>query len=792
MLRNYFKIAWRNLTKNAVFSLINIIGLTIGMTACFLIALYVNFESSYDAFNTKADRTYRLVTDIINPSETINTNTTAWAYAPNLKNDFPEVETTVRVYGGSFLVIKDEVKFQEEKTLFADSTLFKIFDFKMVNGNPNTALAEPYSIVFTKTGAKKYFGDKDPVGQSLIFSGDMHPAKVTGVIEDIPENSMVRTDMLVSMSTLTEDVFKGVESQWGNFDPITYLLLKEGTDYKSFEKKLPGFILHHNSAEMKELMVDYKLMLQPLKSVYIHSNRQGEKGAAENIYTFSIVALFILIIACINFINLSTARSVERAKEVGIRKVVGALRGQLNRQFMAESVLPCLIAFVLTVALSALLIPSFNQLAGKTISAGILENPCYLLILFGGSLVIGLLAGVYPALVLSSFQPVPVLKGRFTSGTRGIFLRKGLVVTQFTISIVLIISTIIVYNQMSFMRGYDLGFTKDQVLVVKTEGDKARHSFKESLVGIPGVKIAAASGAVPGARYEEAYSKIENKVGEMQITGLPLYFVEFDFIEVYKLKMAAGRPFSRKFMTDTTQAMVINEAAVRHLGYHSAEEAIGKKFDQWERQGQIIGVVKDFHFKSLQESVKPLTMRIEPFASTMVSIQIDGSNGQATLKAVEAKWKEILPQRPFNYFFADEYYDRQYRSEDQFGKLFLNFSVLAILISCLGLLGLASYSTLQRTKEIGVRKVLGASVTTIVTLLSRDFVKLVLVAFIIAAPLSWYLMYKWLENFAYQTKIYWWIFALAGAVAFLIAVVTISYQAIKAAISNPVKSLRTE
>jgi len=793
MFRNYLKIAFRNLWKHKVFSFINIMGLTVGMSACFLIFLYVNFELSYDAFNSRADRIYRLVTDIKTPSETINTPVTSWAFAPGIKNDLPEVDAFTRVSGGSFLVRKGELKFQEEKTVFADSTLFRVFDFKLIKGNPATALKDQFSLVFTEKAAKKYFGDVDPIGQTLLLSGEGFPAIVTGIMKDIPENSQVKGDMFVSMSTLTQKLNKGLDEQWGNFGATTYLLLKPGTTGKALEKKLPGFLKNRAGKLMTELNMHYTLFLEPLRDVHLLSTRgSDEAGSMNNVYIFSVVAIFILLIACINFVNLTTARSVERAKEVGIRKVVGAPKWLIARQFISESILLCLIAFVFAIVLSAALIPLFNNLSGKIISEGILSNLPFVLGLFVASIVIGILAGIYPALVLSSFEPVVVLKGRFTTSFKGALLRKGLVAVQFAISIALIIATIVVYTQMDFMPNRDLGFSKDQMLIINSEGDPKREAFKESLANLSGVKSTATSSSVPGSGNPGAYSEIENKSGDMQIANLDLYFVDFDYISQFQLKMAAGRPFSREFGTDTTQAMVMNEAAVKLFGYSSPEQAIGRRFKQWGREGKIVGVVKDFHFRALQETIKPLTMRIEPRNTDLVSVKIDGGNIKGTIAAIENKWKSIMPDRPFSYYFMDEFFDRQYRSEERFEKLFFNFAILAIFISCLGLLGLASYSTMQRTKEIGVRKVMGASIGSIVGLLSRDFLRLVLIAFIIASPIAYYGMYKWLQNFAYRTDIHWWIFLIAAFLSVAIAFITVSFQSIKAALMNPVKSLRSE
>ena len=793
MIKNYFKIAFRNLWKHRVFSFINIMGLTVGMTAFFLIFKYVQFELSYDSFNSKSDRIFRVISDIKTPSEIIHASGPSWAVPPFAKEEFPEVESFVRLTGDNLLVRKGNIKFQEENVQWADSSFFHVFDYKLLKGNPQTALKDQFSIVFSETAAKKYFGKQDPMGQTLLITGDAFPAKVTGVMKDMPENSQIKADMLLSMTTITQKFNQNLDSQWGNYGAKAYLLLKPGTNAKALEKKFPAFLEKKNGEEMKKLQMVPTLFLEPLKDVYLRSTRDGSKtGNINNVYIFSLVAAFILMIACINFVNLTTARSAERAKEVGIRKVVGAGRSQLARQFIGESVLLCLIAFLLSLLCSGLLMSTFNELSGKIISRGVFDQPQYVAILFITSIAIGVLAGLYPALVLSSFQPVSVLKGRFSTGTRGTLLRKGLVIVQFSISIALIISTIVVYTQMKFMRSQDLGFNKDQKMIIDSHGDPAKNTFREAVNSVPGVLSTALSGSVPGGGNPGAYSKVENPKGEMQIANLDLYFVDFDYIPQYKIKMIAGRPLSKDFKTDTTQAMVLNRAAVKLFGYSSPQQIIGKKFDQWGRKGTIVGVMEDFHFRSLQEEIKPLSMRIELDNCGLISVNVKASNLPATIAAIENKWKAMVPNRPFSYYFLDEFFDKQYRTEDRFGKLFFNFALLAIFISCLGLLGLASYSTLQRTKEIGIRKVMGASVATILNLLSKDFLKLVLMSFIIASPIAWYFMHKWLESFAYRVGIGWWVFVLAGVLAFVIAILTITLQAMKAAMANPVKSLRTE
>jgi putative ABC transport system permease protein len=769
-------------------------GLAVGMTACFLIYLYVHFETNYDAFNTKADRIYRVVTDIKTPSDVLHWSATSAPMAINMERDFPEVQSAVRIAGQSFLVRKGTEKFQEKNSLMADSTLFQIFDFPLIYGDKNTALKEPMSVVLSQTAAKKYFGNKNPVGQTVILTGKNLNATITGVMKDIPENSQITADMIVSMSSQNQ-IYGGTnDSAWANFYLSSYLLLKPHTDYKKLQAKLPQFIDRHTGKMLKDAQMSFTLFLEPLRDVYLYSTRDGSKsGNINNVYIFSVIALFILLIACINFINLTTARSAERAKEVGIRKVAGADRFQLAKQFIGESVVISLIAFVISVILCSLLLPSFNQLAGKQVSTAFFYHPMYIVNLFLIATGIGIIAGFYPALVLSSYKPVSVLKGRFVTGNKGILLRKGLVIFQFTISIILITGTLIVYNQLHYMRSRDLGFNKDQTLIIDTNDDKNKDAFEQSLSSIQGVSSAAFSSAVPGGGTSTAYSKVEDNTGEMQTTNLDIYFVDFNFINQYKIKLVAGRGFSPDYGGDTSHAMVINESASKLLGFTSPQQAIGKNFDQWGKQGKIIGVVKDFHYQALQQPIKALSMRIDSSDNyQFISIKVAAKNLPSTIKVIESKWNQIIPNRPFDYSFLDESFDKQYRAEDRFGKLFFNFAILAIFISCLGLLGLASYSTLQRTKEISVRKVLGASVSGVTTLLTKDFIRLVLIGLVIASPIAWFIMNKWLQGFAYRTNLGWGTFLVAGLIAVFIAIITVSFQAIKAAVANPVKSLRTE
>jgi putative ABC transport system permease protein len=791
MIDNYLKIASRNLWRHRGFSAINVLGLAIGMSACFLICLYVSFELSYDKFHSKSDRIFRVVTDIETSNETSHKGS-SWAYGPNMVKDFPEIETFVRLSRVSFLVRKGNAKFQEEKTLFADSTLFKVFDFKLIRGNAQLALRAPLSIVFTETAAKKYFRGADPIGQTVLLDAEGLVANVTGIVQDLPPNSQIKANMFLSASTMKR--YKpDADREWAAFEPMTYLLLKPNTSAESLSAKFSDFLERHAGKIMAEQKLRYKILLEPLESVYLHAEYVGgvEKGNAAYVYIFTAVAVFTMLIACINFVNLTTARSVERAKEVGMRKVVGAGRWRIAKQFICESVLICLIAFFVSVIFSAILIPHFNTLAGKEISQGIIADLSFVVMFLVVSIGIGVLAGMYPASVLSSFQPASVLKGNFKNSGKGVFLRKTLVISQFAVSITLMIGTLIIFNQMDYMQNKDLGFSKDQILVMDTDADPNKEVLRKSLSAINGAILASRSSSIPGSRYQNSTSQIESAGGDFQTADLHEVLVDFDYISLFELKMLAGREFSKEFATDSAKAMIINEAAAKLLGYSNPSLAVGKQFRQSGSEGKIIGVVKDFHFQSLQESVQPLTMRIEPEYCNLVSVKIASADLSGTLKRIEEKWNVLMPNRPFGYFFMDEYFDRQYRSQEQFKALFMNFAFLTIFISCLGLIGLSAYATIQRKKEVGVRKVLGGSTASIVFLFYRDFLGLILIAFIIAAPVAYFLAEKWLDGFAYRTNISPWPFFLTAILTAIVAIITTSFQSIKAALEDPVKVLKS-
>lgn len=801
MFKNYIKIAFRNLWRHRVFSGINLLGLAVGMASFLLIFSYVSFERSYDSFHTKADRIYRLTCDTRTETEVIHTGTTSGPVGSAIKANFPEVEAQARICFMNFLTQNGTRKFQEDNIVAADSTLFSIFSLPFLKGDPATALSAPFSAVLSEAAAQKYFGSDDPIGKALVLDGK-YTIRVTGLMKNIPANSQFHGDIFLSMSTFSGRLYGDWDRSWGNFNWFTFLLLKPGADAARLEARLPPFVKEKAADVEKATGMSYTYHLVSLKSVYLgpslNNYGQGEPtGSNSNTYIFSIVGAFILLIACINFVNLTTARASERSREVGIRKAVGAVRAQLTAQFLGESILLCLIACGLAIGLCNLLHPVFNTLLGKDIPLKAFGAGGYIGLLLFISIAIGCLAGIYPALVMSGFNPIAVLKGRFVSTRKGLAMRQVLVVFQFTISTVLIIGTIVVYNQLKYMQDQDLGFNKNQEVAIDYHGDSAvqvnTEHIRQELASLPNIKGVSFSSNIPGNSPNNWYLQIANPKGNMQGANLNFYVIDFDYFTHYGIKMAAGRGFSKEFGTDTTKAMVLNEAAARSLGYNDPTLAVGKKFNMWGTDGTIIGVAKDFHFRSLQEAIQPLAFRVfNPRFYGMISVKISGDHIPQTITALGERWKLLAPERPFQYSFVDEDFAKLYSSEDRFQRVFLYFGLLAIFISCLGLLGLAAYSTIQRAREIGIRKVLGASVTTIIGLLSKEFLRLVFIALVIASPIAWFVMHSWLQDFAYRTTIAWWVFPLAAGTAVLITFLTVGFYSFKAAAADPVDSLKME
>ncbi len=793
MIKNYFKIAFRNLWRHKGYSAINIGGLAVGMTAGFLLLLYIGYEMSYESFHSNKDQLYRVVTDIKTPSDDYKTPVVDWNILSEITAEFPEIQNSTRLFDTEFDVQKDGANFNEDRVLGVDDTFFEIFDYKLLQGNPSEVLKAPFSLVLSETTAKKYFGNENALGKTLKIMDDSRVATVTGIMQDNPDNTQIKSDLLISISTYTEVLDPSLNQSWADFSNRGFVVLNKNVNTKDLENKIAAFNQRIHGDAMRETELDLTYFLEPIEDIYLYSER-GSSPQIGNVYIFLIVALFILLIASINFINLTTARSVERAKEVGIRKVIGAQKSQLSIQFLSESIVICLFAFILAIVFTWIALPYFNELAGKEIASSIWDNPLYPLSLFGIAILIALFAGSYPALVLSSFKPIQVLKGKFSSTSRGALLRKGLVISQFTISVVMIVCTIIVYNQISFMRDQDLGFNMDQVMIVETDGSAQQKRMIDELEKIPSIVSISTAATVPGGGGDnsQALSKIVNQQGNEQTLTIERYRIDDEYIDQFGLKLLAGRNFSRELASDSLNSMIINEKALQLLGYSDPQEVIGKGFDQWGRQGQVIGVVKDFHMTTLKEEIAPLSMVYNNTGNSLINVKMSGVNVQQTVAQIEESFRKSFPNKSFYYEFVNDLFHEQYQAEELFGKLFLGFALLAIFISCLGLFGLASYSTLQRRREIGIRKVLGASSIGIVNLLSKDFLKLVLISVLIATPIAWFAMDEWLQDFAYRMNLSWWIFALAGALAIGIALFTVSFQAIKAAIANPVNSIKTE
>jgi putative ABC transport system permease protein len=806
MLKNYFKIAWRSLLRNKAYSIINITGLAVGIACCVIISLYVKDELSYDRYHKNADHIYR----VIHAYQAVQAGEKTppppgpgefqvWGNAPvgpALSADFPEIKHLVQFTSpGSWLFQYKEKRFQEENIIFMDTAAFDVFSWRMLAGNPKTALTAPGSIVLTKSMAERYFGNANPLGQVLKAEGNQ-TFTVTGVMEDVPSNSQFTFDGLLSMNYFRQ-IRPEIFPEWGYIDFYTYFVLDGHSNIKTLEARAADFVKRRYPESNGG---KYTIAFEPMASAYLHSQaarQPGVTGSLSNVYIFSLVALFILLIACINFMNLATARSMERAKEVGVRKAVGAYQQGLIYQFLTESVVISTIAAVLAVGLIFIALPLVRDISGKPLPYYDLISWKALPVLIFTPLVVGILSGSYPAWVLARFRPAVVLKGKFEASGKGIMLRKGLVVLQFSLSIALIASTVIVFSQLNHLRNHHLGFTQNQVLVIDYGGDgevnKKIDMVKAELSKNPAVLAASASRAVPGEFFPNAGTSIESASGEMKHFSPALYEIDFDFVPLYEMEMASGRAYSRDFPADTEHSLIMNEAAAKLYGYADPAAIVGKRFDQWGRKGTVIGVVKNFNYQSLHKNVEPLILRMAPFyALNRISLRVKPAHLSRTIRELEQTWNQLAPQRPFRYSFLDQSFNNQYQQDLRFGEIFSAFALLTIFIACLGLFGLATYATEQRIKEIGIRKVLGASVANIVQLLSSSFIKLVLVAFIIATPLAWWSMQRWLEGFAYRVNIQWWIFLLAGGLAVVIALFTVSYQAVRAALMNPIRSLRSE
>ncbi|MCC6287604.1 MAG: ABC transporter permease [Chitinophagaceae bacterium] len=804
MFKNYFKTAWRNIRKNKLFSFINILGLSIGISTFFIIMLYVQDEMSYDRFNKNADNIARVVFHANLNGGKIDESVAMPPVAQTMKKDFPEVQDATRISDfGTPKIIYNHTVFKDDRFALVDPNFLSIFTLPMIEGDAKTALTQPDAIVLTREAAEKYFGKKEAIGKIIEINTDSNRVyKVTGIIKSIPANSHFHFDMFGSLTSWAD----AKSNTWLGGGYHTYLLLKPGTDLKKMEARFPAMVKKYMGPQIQQAMGlsleqfitkgnSLGFALQPLKDIHLNSNTTTEfepGGNATYVYIFGGVAIFMLIVACINFINLSTAGASKRAKEVGIRKVAGSGKLQLISQFLSESILITFFALLIAFVLVQLALPAFNNISGKHLSFDV--KP--VLSFIGLGLLVGLVAGIYPAFYLSSFKPIAVLKGKLTANHKSFGLRSGLVVFQFFISVGLIIGTIIVYQQMKYIQNKDLGYSKEQLLTIPNSYalGKEEQVYKQQMLQDPRIVNATISGYKPAgpSNYNNALAYPHGN-DNLVVNG-DEYNVDENYIPTLGMKMVSGRNFSKEFATDST-GIILNEAAAHAFGWNDMS-AVGKTIiRQNSNRGtnvpfHVIGVVKNFNFKSLREAISPLYMSLNPESGLIFKIKTTDVAG--LLATMKKNWDAYNTGEPFAYSFMDDLFNKTYSAEQKTGIILNIFSVLIILVACLGLFGLVTYTAEQRTKEIGIRKVLGASVSQVTQMLSKEFLKLVLIASLIAFPVAWWGMHKWLESFAYRIDISWWVFVVAGVAALLIALITVSFQAIKAALTNPVKSLRTE
>jgi len=807
MLTNFIKIAWRNLIRNKAFSAINIIGLALGLATCLLISLFVLDELSYDRFHEKANRIVRVFFRGSMQGGKMNEAHVMRPVAQTLKTDYPEVQEATRLrIGGSPFISYGDKTFRDASLVYVDSNFFQVFTFPILQGDARTALVRPNTAIITQALARKYFGKANPLGKVLTIKSWNTTFQVTGIIDRIPTNSHIQADFFASMASFPEDK----APSWMTSEFFTYLVLPQGYDYKQLEAKLPQVVDKYmgpqiqqsfgmSMAQFRQKGNDLGLFLQPLTEIHLYSTFAYDlspPGTIQYVYLFGAIALFMLIIACINFMNLSTAGASKRAKEVGIRKVLGSVRQSLTSQFLIESMLLTGIALLIAVGMVYASLPAFNALAGKTLAINFLANAWLLpgLLLFG--LLVSVLAGSYPAFFLSSFRPVAVLKGtKFTGDRKSIGLRSGLVVIQFFISITLIVSTTVVYRQLSYIQHKKLGYNKDQVLVLPETWllGKKEEVFSSQIMQDPNVLNVSTSGYLPAGPSNNNNFMVYPETNATQLVKTLRYDVDYNYIPTLGMQLATGRNFSPAYGTDST-SVILNETAAKTLGW--GDKAIGHTLTNTNNDGnkgtyRVIGVVKDFHFKSLHERISPLVMVLGNSTGTVI-VKVKTKDLTGLLANLTKQWNQLAPEAPFTYSFLDERFNDTYRTEQKIGQILGLFAGMTIFVACLGLFGLATFMAEQRTKEIGVRKVLGASVTSIVALLSKDFLKLVGIAIVLSVPVAWYVMDRWLQDFAYKIELSWWVFALAGLLAVGIALATVSFQSVKAALMNPVKSLRSE
>lgn len=794
MIGSYLLIALRNLRKHFSYSLINIAGLGLGLATCLLLSLWIRHELSYDSFHTKLDRIYRPAMEYSFGGQTKGVATSPTIILPTLQKDFPEVENGVRLYNSAsfrpYIVRKGDKLFEEGRFYYADSSLFDVFDFKLVKGDPNTALVGKSNLVITETIAKKYFGDEDPIGQTLTIN-NRDECVITGVVEDLPSNSMIRFDFVGSFSALNARI------QWWSANYQTFVVLRPDADPKAVEDKFNEVVKKALASETTASGDYVKYVFHPMKDIYLRSTLQEPEltGSIDYVYIFSAIAMLILVIACINYVNLATAKAADRAKEVGVRKVVGALRKQLIIQFIGESIVITAVAFLLAMFLSSASLGLFNSLTGKEFTQSMLFEPGFLLISLFVLAGIALLSGLYPALIITGFKPVNILKGNFRTSTRGVWLRKSLVVFQFTVSIILVIGTIVIMKQVEFIQNTKLGYDKDNVVTLPLDRKtyEVFDQLKTELLRRGNVTAVGRATESP-VRIQAGYSvEIPGSDRGMLIAAAP---IDDGYIPATGIEIIAGRNLTlddiERMKKDTISSFLPNETALKELGIE-VDQAVGMQLKMNGRKGPIIGVVRDFHFASLHEKIKPLMFFAEYNSYNWYFVRFEPGSVQQGINDLREVCTTLTPHRPFDYKFLDEKFGALYTTEQKMGTVCSAFATLAIIIACLGLLGLVAFAASQKTKEIGIRKVMGASAPGIVVLITKDFAALVIAAIVLGIPLSWYLMEEyWLVNFEYRTVIGVWPFVVAAGGCLLVAFGTAAYQAIKASMINPAQTLRNE
>ena len=789
MIKNLIKTALRHILKHPGYSILNILGLTLGISSALFLIIYVTDELSYDRYHENAGRIYRVSAKITEPDDQFTWNVAQIPMGPQVVQDYPEVQSFVRFINMPRSLYKYEDKeYIEEDFYYADSTLFDIFSYKVLKGEVMTAVKDPGKIVLTETAAARYFGNADPIGKTLT-AGD-NTFEVTGIIEDVPSNSHFRFDAVSARNNLPKQL-----GSWGNFGVFTYLLFPQNYDVKAFETKIQGMYDAHMKTIFEPLKIKIEYILEPITKIHLYSTNPGEPeptGSITYVIIFGIVALFLILIAAMNYMNLSTARSSRRAREVGLRKVVGSRRGPLVTQFLSESVILTLISLLLSIILLIILLPKFNLLAGKSFNLSTLVSPIVIISVLGIVLLTGILGGSYPAFFLSRFSPLTVLKGEITQGSAGTLFRKTLVVIQFTISVGMIICTMVVFRQLKYLKSMDQGFNQENVLTLELNQGMVRKYpvLKLALLENNEIKYVTSTNTQIGEGSGKVIFNMETDQGMSQ-RGINFAVVDHDFIDALGIKIISGRDFQQDMPSDTLTGVVVNETLAKRLGW---SDAIGKKVqlgDGAQINARVIGVMKDYHQTGMYNEIESL-MLVYRERNNIIYIKLSGNNKEQTISFIENKWKEVFPDQPFTYTFLSERFNRQFEADEKRGKIFTIFTILAILIACLGLFGLASYMVEQRTREIGIRKVFGADEGVIIRLISRDFIILVLISIIIAIPAAYYFMSNWLENYVYRTNIGISIMAGAALMTIMLTFITISYKAYQASVLNPASSLKTE